>query len=126
MDLTGNLRSRLHLYGPLLLSLFLLLALACGPSDEDVARAAEESISRLASLAVANMACSVTEAFGSGGSATGIMEDFTGRMEGLTDSLQNDGEASNRRKMQVIANMNDLYRDWEKELEETGCEIPDS
>ena len=110
----------------MLLPLVLILALGCGPSDEDVARAAEESISRLASLAVANMSCSVTEAFGSGGPATGIMENYTGRMEGLTDSLQNDGRASNREKMQVIDDMNDLYRDWKAELEESGCAVPDS
>ena len=58
--------------------------------------------------------------------ATGIMENFTGRMEGLTVALQNEGEASNREKMQVIDDMNDLYRDWEQELEDSGCEVPDS
>jgi len=51
------------------------------------------------------------------------MEDFTGRMEILTDSLQNDGDASNRDKMQVIDEMDMLYRDWEQELEENGCEV---
>ena len=126
VDLIGRIRRRLRWCGLLLLSFVLLLALACGPSDEDVARAAEESISRLAALAVANMTCSVTQAFGSGGPATGIMEDFTSRMEGLTDSLQNDGEASNREKMRVIDDMNGLYRDWKEELEESGCEVPDS
>jgi predicted trehalose synthase len=110
----------------LVFSLVLLLGLACEPSDEDVARAAEESISRLASLAVANMSCSVDEAFGSGGPSTGIMEKFTNRMEGLTDALQHDGEASNRDKMRVIEEMDALYQDWESELEEAGCEVLDS
>ena len=103
-----------------------MLGLACGPSDEDVTRAAEESISKLTALAVANMSCSVAEAFGSGGPAAGIMETFTDRMEGLTDVLQNEGEANNREKMQVIDDMNALHRDWEQELEESGCEVPDS
>ena len=109
----------------MLLPLAMIFGLACGPSDEDVARAAEESISRLASLAVANMGCSVTEAFGGGGPATGIMEDFTNRMEGLTETLQSGGEVGNREKMQVIEDMDNLYRDWEKELEENGCNVPD-
>jgi len=51
------------------------------------------------------------------------MEDFTGRMESLTDNLQNDGEASNRDKMQVIDEMDLLYRDWERELEDNGCDV---
>ena len=106
--------------------LLVIFGVACGPSDEDVAKAAEESISRLASLAVANMSCSITEALGSGGSAVGIMENFTNRMEGLTDALQNDGEASNKEKMQVIDDMDVLYRDWEEELEGSGCDVPDS
>ena len=110
----------------MLLPLAMIFGLACGPSDEDVARAAEQSISRLASLAVANMGCSVAEAFGGGGPATGIMEDFTNRMEGLTETLQSDGEVSNREKMQVIEDMDNLYRDWEKELEENGCNVPRS
>ena len=126
VDLIARTRRRRPRVGPLLFSLVLILTLACGPSDEDVARAAEESISRLASLAVANLTCSVAEAFGSGGPTANIMENFTGRMEGLTDSLQNNGEASNREKMQVIDEMNDLYRDWEEELEESGCEVPDT
>ena len=111
--------------GLLVLSLFLALSLACGPSDEDVARAAEESISRLAALAVTNLGCSVTEAFTGGGQATGIMEDFANRMERLTDALQNNGEASNREKMSVIDDMDILYRDWETRLEEIGCEVPE-
>lgn len=109
----------------MVLPLVLMFSLACGPSDEDVTRAAEESISRLASLAVANMSCSVAEAFGSGGPSAGIMENYTNRMEGLTDELQNDGQASNREKMRVIENMDALYRDWEKELEENGCDVAD-
>ena len=108
------------------MSLVLMLSLACGPSDEDVARAAEKSISKLTALALANMSCSVAEAFGSRGPSAGIMETFTDRMEGLTDALQNEGEASNREKMQVIDDMNDLHRDWEQELEESSCEVPDS
>ena len=78
----------------------------------------------LAALAVANMRCSVAEAFGSGGPETSIMETFTDRMEGLTDVLQNEGDANNREKMQVIDDMNALYRDWEQELEDNGCEVP--
>ena len=111
--------------GLLVLPLALVFCMACGPSDEDVARAAEKSITRLASLAVANLGCSVEEAFSGGGPASGIMEDFTGRMENLTDALQNDGEASNRDKMQVIDEMDLLYRDWEKELAESGCDVSD-
>ena len=125
MDLIGRYRCHLHQVGLLLLSLLLVLTLACGPSDEDVARAAEESISRLASLAVTNLSCSVVEAFGGGGRATSIMETFTNRMEGLTDSLQNNGNASNREKMQVIDDMNNLYQDWKEQLEGSGCEVPD-
>ena len=109
--------------GLLVLPLSLVFCVACGPSDEDVARAAERSITRLASLAVANLSCSVDEAFSGGGPASGIMEDFTGRMESLTDNLQNDGEASNRDKMQVIDEMDLLYRDWERELEDNGCDV---
>ena len=109
----------------MLLPLAMIFGLACGPSDEDVARAAEQSISRLASLAVTNMGCSVAEAFGGGGPATGIMKDFTNRMEGLTGTLQSGGEVGNREKMQVIEDMDNLYRDWEKELEENGCNVPD-
>lgn len=124
MDLIVRTRTLFHRGRPFALFLVLALSLACGPSDLAVARAAEESISRLASLAVANMTCSVAEAFGSGGPATDIMERYTNRMEGLTDTLENDGEASNRKKTQVIDQMNDLYEDWERELGETGCEIP--
>ena len=99
---------------------------ACGPSDEEVVRAAEESIGKLSALALANLGCSFSEAFSGGGPAAGIMERFSDRMEGLTDSLQNDGKASNREKMHLITEMNDLYDDWEDELKESGCEIPAS
>ena len=80
----------------------------------------------LTALAVANMSCSLAKSFSSGSSAAGIMETFTDRMEGLTDALRKEGEASNREKMQVIDDMNALYRDWEQELEDSGCEVPDS
>lgn len=125
MDLTGHARPWSNRGLLLVLPLLLFLSAACGPSDEDVARAAEESIARLATLAVANLGCSVTEAFGDGGPSTGIMETFTNRMEGLTDTLQRDGEASNREKMQAINDMDVLYRDWEEELRDSGCEVPD-
>lgn len=131
MDLTGFARTGLYRNRNwtrtrlLVLPLFLVVSAACGPSDEDVARAAEESISKLAALAVTNMSCSVAETLGSGGAAIGIMEDFTNRMEGLTDTLRNDGEASNREKMQVIEDMEALYGNWVAELEESGCDVPD-
>ncbi len=123
MDLRCRSQSPIPLAALLALPLALMFCLACGPSDEDVARAAEKSITRLASLAVANLGCSVNEAFSGGGPSSGLMEDYTGRMEDLTDTLQNDGEASNRDKMQVIEDMDVLYRDWEKELEEGGCKV---
>ena len=112
--------------GLLAVILLSLISVACGPSDEDVARAAEESIGKLAALAVANLGCSFNEALYGAGPAAGIMAKFSDLMEKLTDSLQNDGEASNREKMQLINQMNDLYEDWEEELAATGCEIPDS
>lgn len=123
MDLSSRRQSTFRWAGLLVLSLSLIFCVACGPTDEDVARVAEKSITRLASLAVANLGCSVDEAFSGGGPASGIMEKFTDRMENLTDTLQNDGEASNRDKMQVIEDMDMLYRDWEKELEDSGCEV---
>ena len=46
-------------------------------------------------------------------------------MEGLTETLQSGGEVGNREKMQAIEEMDNLYRDWEKELEENGCNVPD-
>jgi len=121
--LRSHRQPTIHWAGLFVLPLSLMVCVACGPSDEDVARAAERSITRLASLAVTNLGCSVDEAFSGGGPSSGIMEDFTGRMEILTDSLQNDGDASNRDKMQVIDEMDMLYRDWEQELEENGCEV---
>ena len=104
----------------------MFLSVGCQPSDEDVARAAEESISGLAQVAVANLKCSVEEALGGGSKATETMESFSTRMEKLTDSLENDTEASNREKMRVIDEINDLREDWEEELEEIGCAVTDS
>ena len=104
----------------------MFLSVGCQPSDEDVARAAEESISGLAQVAVANLKCSVEEFLGGGREATETMENFSTRMEKLTDSLENDTEASNREKMRVIDEINDLREDWEEELEEIGCAVTDS
>lgn len=101
------------------------LSLACQPSDEDVARAAEQSISGLAQVAVANLKCSVEEALQGGDQATQTMEQFSTRMEKLTDSLENDKTASNREKMRVINEIDDLRQDWEDRLAEIGCEAPD-
>lgn len=103
----------------------LFLNIGCQPSDEDVARAAEESISNLGRVAVANLKCSVEEALQGGSQATQTMEDFSTRMEKLTDTLENDTTASNREKMRVINEINDLQGDWEERLEEIGCEVSD-
>ena len=123
MDLT---RPHWRLAGKAALSLaivFLGFSLACGPSDEEVARAAEESISLLAQVAVDNLRCSVSEAFSGVTLATETMERYSTRMEGLTGSLEDNSNASNREKMQVINEMNDLREDWEKDLEDLGCEV---
>ncbi|MYC30174.1 MAG: hypothetical protein F4X65_08810 [Chloroflexi bacterium] len=103
----------------------MFLNIGCQPSDEDVARAAEESISNLGRVAVSNLKCSVEEALQGGSQATQTMEDFSTRMEKLTDSLENDTTASNREKMRVINEINDLQGDWEERLEEIGCEVSD-
>ena len=102
------------------------LGLGCQPSDEAVARAAEESISGLAQVAVANLKCSVAEALGGGSQATETMDHFSTRMQSLTDTLENETGASNREKMRVISEINDLRDDWEEELESIGCEVTDS
>ena len=103
----------------------LFLNIGCQPSDDDVALAAEESISNLARVAVANLKCSVEEALQGGSQATQTMERYSTRMEELTDSLENDTTASNREKMRVINEINELQGDWEEKLEEIGCEVSD-
>ena len=106
--------------------MLLTLSVACGPSDADVAQAAEESISNLASIAVANLGCSLTEAFSGGGNSLAVMELNSTRMEKLTESLELETDASNREKMKVIEEMNLLSRNWENELEAIGCPATDS
>ena len=108
-----------------LVAMLMAFNVACGPSNEDVARAAEESISGIAAIAVANLKCSVEEMFSGGNAATEVMESNSDRMEELTDSLQNSPEASNREKMRAINAMNDLYDSWAEDLTEIGCELPD-
>ena len=110
----------------MVLATLLALSAGCGPSDEEVTRAAEESISGIAAIAVANLKCSVDEMFSGGNDASRIMEANAARMEDLTDSLQNNPDASNSDKMRAIDEMNDLYEDWGEDLEEIGCELPSS
>ena len=107
------------------LPLVALMIVACGPSDEEVARAAEESISNLSRVAVANVGCSVSEVFSGGNRATEVMERYSTKMEGFTDSLDNNHDDSNREKMRVIGEMNELHQDWEVALEGIGCDVPD-
>ena len=96
----------------LALLIFVLgLSVACGPSDEEVVQAAEESISGLSQVAVNNLRCSVAEALTEGNRATDTMERYSSMMEELTDSLESDGTASNREKMRLIDEMNDLRED---------------
>ena len=102
------------------------MSVACGPSDADVAQAAEASISNLASIAVANLGCSLTEAFSGGGNSLAVMELNSTRMEKLTESLELETDASNREKMKVIDEMNLLSQNWETELEAIGCPVSDS
>ena len=109
--------------GLIALPILLTLNVACGPSDADVAQAAEESISNLASIAVANLECSLTEAFSGGGDSLAVMERNSTRMENLTGTLELETDASNREKIKVIDEMNNLSQDWEKELEEIGCSV---
>lgn len=104
---------------------------ACGPSNEEVTRAAEESISRITLVAVSNLKCSVSESLSAGtvgaqAAATETMERFSDRLAELTDALENDRTASNREKMRVIGQMDELRVDWEEELGNIGCEIPES
>ena len=106
--------------------LFLALGTGCGPSDEDVARAAEEAAGRLAAVLLANTGCSISEAFSGGGPATTTLQRYSDRMESETDLLSDEGDASNREKMKVIDDMNRLAEDWEADLEELGCEMPGS
>ena len=106
--------------------LFLTLSSGCGPSDEEVARAAEEATARLTDVLLANTSCSITEVFSGGGPATTTLEGYSDRMENETSLLSVDGSASNREKMQVIEDMARLAEDWESDLKEIGCEIPDS
>jgi len=109
---------------PIILAMLLALNVGCGPSDEEVTQAAEESIYRIAAIAVANLKCSVDEVFSGGSEATRVMETNSDRMEELTDSLQNNLDASNREKMRAIDEMDDLYDSWGADLEEIGCELP--
>jgi len=108
------------------LAALLALNAGCGPSDEEVTRAAEESISNIAAIAVANLKCSVDEMFSGGDDASRVMEANAARMEDLTDSLQNEPDASNSDKMRAIAEMNDLYDSWRDDLDRIGCELPGS
>ncbi len=120
----GNSRRYLFRgFALLLLPVMVILSLGCGTSDEDVARAAERSISSLASLAVANLGCSVSGAFSGDDRASDIMERFTDRMDDLTAGLQPEGDASNREKMKLITEMDELYEQWKGELESAGCEV---
>ena len=108
------------------LASLLVLNAGCGPSDEDVTRAAEESISSIAAIAVANLKCSVDEMFSGGDEASRVMEANASRMEDLTDSLQNNPDTSNRDKMRAIEEMDDLYETWSEDLDRIGCELPGS
>ena len=126
VDLARARRLSLTGIAPMVLATLLALNTGCGPSDEEVTRAAEESISSIAAIAVANLKCSVDEMFSGGDDASRIMEANAARMEDLTDSLQNNPEASNSDKMRAIDEMNDLYEDWGEDLEEIGCELPSS
>ena len=108
------------------LASLLVLNTGCGPSDEEVTRAAEESISSIAAIAVANLKCSVDEMFSGGGEASRVMEANASRMEDLTDSLQNNPDTSNRDKMRAIEEMDDLYETWSEDLDRIGCELPSS
>ena len=111
---------------PVVVATLLVLNTGCGPSDEEVTRAAEESISSIAAIAVANLKCSVDEVFSGGGDASRVMEANAARMEDLTDSLQNNPDASNSDKMRAIDEMNDLYESWSDDLDRIGCELPGS
>ena len=126
VDLTRSPRPSWTKVAPLVLAVMLALNSGCGPSDEEVTREAEESISRIAAIAVANLKCSVDEVFSGGDNASRVMEANAARMEDLTDSLENNPDASNREKMQAIEEMNDLYKSWGDDLEEIGCELPSS
>ena len=52
-----------------------------------------------------------------------VMERNSTRMENLTGTLELETDASNREKIKVIDEMNNLSQDWEKELEEIGCSV---
>ena len=101
----------------------LLLTTACGPSDADVAQAAEETAARLAANALSNVSCSISEAFSGGGPATAVMERYTARIDRLTGELETGRDAGNREEMKVINEMNDLAKDWENALDEIGCAV---
>ncbi len=126
VDLENLCKTNSARLGLITLPALLTLSVACGPSDADVAQAAEESISNLASIAVANLGCSLTEAFSGGGNSLAVMELNSTRMEKLTESLELETDASNREKMKVIDEMNLLSQNWENELEAIGCPVSDS